>query len=122
VASHLSESAESPETHIVTVEKEMGYSLPEFLSQFCLFTRYLPVIFKQKMNLTIQDDLIRVLPERHLNNASELRIELSVLPNRCLGALVLPRLQVCFYFIHFSELTKIEFFKQFDRSFQKGGG
>ncbi|MCP3849074.1 MAG: hypothetical protein GY694_02375 [Gammaproteobacteria bacterium] len=122
MASPLFESAETPDSSLVTVKKEMGYSLPEFLNQFHLFSRYFPIIFQEKMSITIKNDLITLIPEKSTNNALELNIELLVLPDRCLGALVLPRLQVYFCFTHFSEQNKTEFLKQFDRSFQKGGG
>jgi len=121
-ASPLFESAETSDSSLVTIKKEMCYSLPEFLNQFRFFSRHFPNIFQEKMSITITNDLITLIPEKLINNALELNIELLVLPDRCLGSLVLPRLQVYFRFTHFSEQNKSEFLKQFDRSFQKGGG
>ncbi len=92
-------------------KRDMGYSLPEFL-------RILPS--------AVKDYTHRIDGSRVVISGSEtdrrLTLDLKTLPERRIGMIRIPRIEVEFYFKNFSERERKDFMLVFDRSYQRGGG
>ena len=103
-----------------TVKKEMGFSSLEFFRQFDYFAKRIPIIFQTEIALNLSDSQILI----KLNDDLNLKIEINLtqLSERSIGSLSIPRLLVQFNFYNCTELKQKEFIKQFDVSFQRGGG
>ena len=92
-------------------KRDMGYSLAEFL-------RILPSAVKGYTH--------RIDGNRVIINGSEasrqLTLGLKTLPERRIGMIRIPRIEVEFLFNNFSERERQDFMLAFDRSYQRGGG
>ncbi len=92
-------------------KRDMGYSLAEFL-------RILPSAVKGYAH--------RIDGNRVIINGSgtsrRLTLNLSTLPERRIGMIRIPRIEVEFLFHNFSERERQAFMVVFDRSYQRGGG
>ena len=109
-----------------TVKKEMGFSQLEFFRQFEFFAKSLSILFEQEISLSLTDSQILIESNDFLNFKESMRfkikINLTPLAERSIGALIIPRLLVHFTFYHCTELQQKDFIKKFDISFQRGGG
>ncbi len=109
-----------------TVKKEMGFSQLEFFRQFEFFAKSLSTLFEQEISLSLTDSQILIESNDFLNFKEPMRfkikINLTPLAERSIGALIIPRLLVHFTFYHCTELQQKDFIKKFDISFQRGGG
>ncbi len=92
-----------------TLEREMTISHNEFF-------RILPKAVGTH-RFRLEDNVITVSLSE-----GEIRIILSKERVRRIGGLVLPVTDMVFQIKNVAENTKKEFFKQFDRAFQRGGG
>lgn len=92
-------------------ERDMGYSVAEFF-------RILPNAVGD-YDYSIDGDRIEIRPA-----AGSRRLELRVreLPERKIGMIRIPRIQLAFRFEQFTPEERREFLAAFDRSFQRGGG
>ena len=92
-------------------KRDMGYSLAEFL-------RILPSAVKGYAH--------KIDGNRVIINGSEsghqLTLDLQTLPERKLGMIRIPRIEVEFLFHNFSDRERKNFMVAFDRSYQRGGG
>ena len=103
-------------THIFSIEKEMGYSLQEFILQFKLFAKS----FTNRIDYQLINNAIII--DNSMNKNNRLSIELKVKSSRIIASLSIPRLLVSFIFENYTEEERIKFIQQFDLSFQRGGG
>ncbi len=103
-------------------KKEMGYSKSEFINQFKLFAKGL----SYKSNYQINDTNIIILREARTQQFTKYDSELSItfleLADRKIGALSISCSSVTFQFKNYSQLQYQQFLKNFDLSFQRGGG
>lgn len=89
----------------------------------------------REMSIT-HDEFFRLLPKALINRPYEIlnndvhvtldhgyiTISLSPQSRREIGSLVLPVTHINFAFINCPEVTRLKFFDDFDRAYQKGGG
>lgn len=97
--------------HGNSFKRDMGYSENEFF-------RILPNAVKGFSFLVRNDEVIVSDSEQ----TKELTIRVDPLPDRKIGMISIPRIEVEFRFRNFSEIERVEFLKNFDRSYQRGGG
>lgn len=91
--------------------RDMGYSEAEFY-------RILPAAVRDfDLSITGGEAVITSKLGDH-----QLRLIVTPLPDRVLGNMRLPHIDVRFEFIDFSEQQRKEFMQAFDRSYQRGGG
>ncbi len=92
-------------------ERDMGYSEKEFF-------RVLPAAIGEyqyiKNGLEVE--------VTHPDKPHSLKLTLSVLPDRQLGAVRIQRIGVQFAFTNMSTDERLTFMRRFDRRFQRGGG
>ena len=92
-------------------KRDMGYSATDFF-------RILPS--------AIKDYTHRVEANRVTVNGAgkdqSVRLVVKSLPDREIGMIRIPRIEVEFSFRNFSEKERKEFMENFDRSYQRGGG
>jgi hypothetical protein len=91
--------------------RDMGYSMSEFL-------RILPTALAGYEH-SIEDGRVDV---SHPHGEQRLVLKIRPLPDRRLGMIRVPRVEVEFGFRNFSARQRREFLAGFDRSFQRGGG
>jgi hypothetical protein len=91
------------------IEREFGLSHSDFHR---IFPRIEPTVERIS---ALRFDIAR-------NDGRKLEIELSVEKIRKLGMLKIPYMAITFRFFGWNDLQRAEFFKSFERSFQKGGG
>ena len=96
-------------TRLTFVEKEMGYSLQEFIQQFKLFAKQLDYQYTQNEFIIT-------------NENNTVTIKLNVKSNRKIASLLISCLLVTFTFENYTQAEQTEFLKKFDLSFQRGGG
>jgi hypothetical protein len=94
---------------IVVVERNFGLTLGDFSR---IFPRIWPE-FKQLSEFSAQ---VVFTP------TGSLEVTLSAQQYRRLASLRIPYLDISFRFFNTSEEQRAEFFEEFERSFQKGGG
>ena len=92
-------------------KRDMGYSLAEYL-------RILPSAVK---GYTYRVDGNRVVINGSGTNR-RLTLDLKTLPERRIGMIRIPRIEVEFSFENFSERERKDFLVTLDRSYQRGGG
>ena len=91
--------------------RDMGYSEKEFF-------RLLPSAVAGYSH-TVEGN--RVIISNAENN-QRLRLTVNALPDREIGMIRIPRIEVVFAFDGFSEEERQKFMWQFDHSYQRGGG
>ena len=91
--------------------RDMGYSVEEFFRVLRAAVR--------DYELSVSDH-VAVITVGHDNHV--LRLSVTPLPDRILGNMRLPHIDVCFEFINFTKQQREDFMKAFDRSYQRGGG
>jgi len=92
-----------------SVEKDMGYSYPEFIQQF--------KVFASDLEYQINDSNIVILGKKNC-----LKIKLQQQADRIIASLKIPHIIVTFTFENYSKEQQSLFLKQFELSFHKGGG
>ena len=97
--------------HGDSFKRDMGYSATEFF-------RILPSALKG-YNHTVEDNRVIV---NGVEKDQGLEMVVSRLPDRKIGMIRIPRIEVEFSFRNFSENERKEFMTNFDRSYQRGGG
>lgn len=92
-------------------ERDMGYNLKEFF-------RVLPAAIGDyqfsKNNAHVEIT--------HPDNQHQLKLVVSELPDRLLGAFRIPRVDVQFSFSNMTADERRQFMQRFDSRFQRGGG
>lgn len=96
---------------VYQIEKEMGYSLQEFLRQFKTFARQLEFQINNNNN-----DIVII------GHNKRLTIKLIEQSDRIIASLRILRLSVIFSFENYTDDQQVKFLKQFEWSFHKGGG
>jgi len=105
------------------VEKEMGYSRQEFFNQFTLFSKRHSDSFITQFDSKVgYPDVDNTITIQACHSSSLISITLSEMSVRSIGSLKIPRLLVKFSFSQYTEAQQKDFLKQFDLSFQRGGG
>ena len=92
-------------------KRDMGYTVKEFY-------RILPSAVGDH-EFAVEGDRVVV---RAPDQDRELVLRINQLPDRKIGMIRIPRIEVDFTFHHFSARERKEFLVVFDRSFQRGGG
>ncbi|GAG83133.1 unnamed protein product [marine sediment metagenome] len=92
-------------------KRDMGYSLREFL-------RILPSAVKGYTHRIDGSRVVIIGSEA----GRQLTLDLKTLPERRIGMIRIPRIEVEFFFENFSERARKDFMLAFDRSYQRGGG
>lgn len=92
-------------------KRDMGYSVEEFF-------RILPSAVGDHEYMA-EGGRIVVRPRQQ---DRELVLKINALPDRKIGMIRIPRIEVDFCFQNFSRQERREFLVAFDRSFQRGGG
>lgn len=101
------------------------------------FSKNVPEIFKRDMGYN-EKEFFRVLPAAageyqfsrnnnsieitHPDNQHLIKLDLSVLPDRLLGAIRIQRMGVQFSFSNMNDDERLKFMQHFDSRFQRGGG
>ena len=91
--------------------RDMGYSEKEFF-------RILPTAVPGYV-YTVQDNRVTICGG---GCGGQLTLVVKSLPDRRLGMIRIPRVEVEFMFRKFSAAERSGFMKNFDRSYQRGGG
>ena len=97
--------------HGDTFRRDMGYSEAEFF-------RVLPRAISGYA-YTVTGNRVTI---SSIDEARRLTLELRRLPDRRIGMISVPRLEVSFSFENFSDAERREFMRGFDQSYQRGGG
>ena len=97
--------------HGDSFKRDMGYSLQEFL-------RILPTAVGE-YNHDVRGNLVMITDT---DSNLELELEVTELPDRQIGMIRIPRVEIGFRFQNFSKQQRQQFMINFDRSFQRGGG
>lgn len=92
-------------------KRDMGYSATDFF-------RILPSALKGYTH-TIEDNEVTVNGD---GGDQKVQLVVKPLPDRTIGMIRIPRIEVEFSFHNFSEKERKEFMVHFDRSYQRGGG
>ena len=92
-------------------ERDMGYSESEFF-------RLLPAAVGE-YQYSVDAGQVEISLFGH---ARRLSLNVSPLPDRCLGAFRIERIDVQFHFVDFTAEQRSNFMRYFDRRFQRGGG
>ena len=91
--------------------RDMGYSAEEFF-------RILPAAVRN-YELTVSGHAAMITANQ---NDHVLQLTVTPLPDRVLGNMRLPHIDVRFEFLNFTTQQCEDFMKAFDRSYQRGGG
>ena len=91
--------------------RDMGYSVEEFF-------RVLPAAVRD-YELSVSEN-VAVITLNH--DDCILKLSITPLPDRLLGNMRLPHIDVRFEFLNFTMQQREDFMKAFDRSYQRGGG
>ena len=92
-------------------KRDMGYSATDFF-------RILPSAIKGYI-YTIEANTITI---NGVDRDQSVELIVKPLPDREIGMIRIPRIEVEFSFSNFSEKERKEFMANFDRSYQRGGG
>ena len=91
--------------------RDMGYSVTEFF-------RILPTAI-DGYQFAVDGGRVVIRPE---TGGRELVLCIKELPERRIGMIRIPRIEVDFSFHDFTDAQRVKFLASFDRSFQRGGG
>ena len=97
--------------HGDSFKRDMGYSETEFF-------RILPSALKG-FTYTVDGNRVSI---NGVDKDQGLEMIVSRLPDRKIGMIRIPRIEVEFSFHNFSENERKQFMTNFDRSYQRGGG
>lgn len=95
----------------VRFERDMGYSEKEFF-------RVLPSALGD-YQFRVQDKQILI---EHPKHPHRIKLEITPLPDRRLGAFRIERIDVQFELLNMTDTERMSFMRRFDRRFQRGGG
>ena len=97
--------------------RDMGYSAAEFF-------RVLPAAVRD-YNLSVADGkavITKPGDEQHGQHVQQLTITVTPLPDRQIAMMRLPHVEVRFQFTNFTAAERTRFMRDFDMSYQRGGG
>ena len=92
-------------------KRDMGYSATDFF-------RILPSAIKGYTH-TVEANTVTI---NGVHEDQSVELIVKPLPDREIGMIRIPRIEVEFSFTNFSERERKEFMINFDRSYQRGGG